>query len=124
MEVSWQVSDGVARFDGQGECSLATAVEAIRVAVAWCREQGIDRLLFDGKGLVGVQVPTLVDRFLMVEEWAESAQGMVRLVLVVRPEYIHPEKFGVKVAADFGLTANVYSSDIAAMAWLTRQGEA
>jgi hypothetical protein len=46
------------------------------------------------------------------------------VVLVVRPEYIHPEKFGVKVAADFGLTADVYSSETAAAAWLTRQGEA
>lgn len=124
MEISWQISDGIAWFDARGECSLPKAVDAIRTAIAWCREQGIDRLLFDGRGFVGIPIPTLIDRFLMVEERAETARGMVRVVLVVHPEYIHPEKFGVKVAADFGLTADVYSSETAATAWLTRQGEA
>jgi hypothetical protein len=43
----------------------------------------------------------------MVEEWAQTAESMVVVGLVVRAEYIHPQKFGVVVAADFGLTCDV-----------------
>ena len=34
------------------------------------------------------------------------------------PEYIHPEKFGVKAALDFGLVCDVYASEGAARTWL------
>jgi hypothetical protein len=55
----------------------------------------------------------------MVEEWAQAASGMVFVVLVVPPQYIHPEKFGVKVAREFGLTCEVYASDVEARRWLS-----
>lgn len=121
MDVSREVNAGIARFDARGQCSLVEAVDLIRLAIVWCREQAIGKLLFDGRGLVGVSIPTLVDRYLMVEEWAAAAKEMVFVVLLVRPEYIHPQKFGVKVAATFGLTADVYSSETDAIAWLERQ---
>ena len=78
----------------------------------------MNRLLVNVTGLTGVPIPSLVDRFLMIEEWAKEAKGMVLLVLVVHAEYIHPEKFGVRVAADFGLVANVYTSETDAFKWL------
>jgi len=55
----------------------------------------------------------------MVEDWAQEAKSMVVVVLVAHPEYIHPEKFGVKVAADFGLTLDVYTSEASALQWLS-----
>ena len=54
----------------------------------------------------------------MVEEWAQEAGGMIVMVLVVQPQYIHPEKFGVKVAHDFDLMANVFPGEAEALAWL------
>jgi hypothetical protein len=123
MEVSREVRSGIAWFEARGECTLVEAVELVRLAITWCREQAISKLLFDGRGFVGVPVPNLVDRFLMVEDWAAAASGMVLVVLVVRPEYIHPQKFGVKVAATFGLTADVHTSEIDAVAWLTGLGD-
>ena len=54
----------------------------------------------------------------MIEEWAQEAKGMVLVVLVVHAEYIHPEKFGVRVAADFGLVADVFTSEPDAFKWL------
>ena len=80
--------------------------------------QRVAKLLVNGTALVGVSVPSLVDRFLMVEEWAQKANGMVIVVLVIPAEYIHPEKFGVKVAADFGLISDVYTSETDALKWL------
>jgi hypothetical protein len=112
------VIDGICHFRPRGECSLVEAVELINRAIAYCRNERVTKLLVNGTGLVGIPVPSLVDRFLMVEEWAEKAKGMVVVVLVVQPEYIHPQKFGVKVAADFGLIADVYTSETDAFKWL------
>ena len=113
-----EVMEGIRRIRLSGECSLVEAVDHISRAIAYWRDQRADKLLIDAIGVEGVPIPSLVDRFLMVEEWAQKAKGMVVVVLVVRAEYIHPEKFGVKVAAEFGLTADIYTSQAEAMKWL------
>jgi hypothetical protein len=112
------VSAGICRLRPRGPSSLVEAVDFIGDAVAYCRTRGFAKLMVDVRGLDGVSLPTLVDRFLAVEEWARAASGMVTVVLVTHAEYIHPEKFGVMVAADFGLTCDVYTSDADALAWL------
>jgi hypothetical protein len=112
------VIEGICQFRPRGECSLVEAVDLINRAIAYCRDQRVAKLLVNGTGLVGVSIPSLVDRFLMVEEWAQKAKGMVVVVLVIQAEYIHPEKFGVKVAADFGLMADIYTSETDALKWL------
>jgi hypothetical protein len=109
-----------AEYRPQGECTLVEAVDAIRDTIERCRERGVNALLVVGTGLTGVAMPTLVDRFLMIEEWAHEARGMVVVALVAHAEYIHPEKFGVKVAADLGLTIDVFTDEDAAIAWLAR----
>ena len=117
-----EVKEGICRFRPRGECSLVQAVDLINRAIAYCRDQQVAKLLVNGTDLVGVSVPSLVDRFLMVEEWAQEAKGMVVVVLVAHAEHIHPEKFGVKVAADFGLTLDVYTSETDALKWLFSVG--
>jgi len=108
-------SNGICRFRFRGECDLVEATELVRKALAYCRERAIAKLLVDGTALTGVPIPSLIDRFLMVEEWAHEAGGVIVMVLVVQPQYIHPE-----VAHDFGLTANVFPGDAEALAWLAR----
>lgn len=75
-------------------------------------------LLVDATGFTDLPVPTLVDRFLMVEDWAQEANGTVLVSLVVAPKYIHPNKFGVKVALQFGLVCDVAASETEALEWL------
>ena len=111
---------GVCEYRPRGDYSLAEAVGLVSGAISCCRDRAVDRLLVDARGLVGLPVPTLVDRFLMVEEWAQEASGTVVVVMVAHPEYIHPQKFGVKVALDFGLICNVFTSEEEASAWLRR----
>lgn len=111
--------DGICRFRPRGQCTLSDAVELVTRAIGYCRKREFDRLLVDATGLQGVPIPSLVDRFLMAEEWAQEATGMVVVVMVIPAEYIHPEKFGVKVAAHFGLTVDVYTSEEDALGWLT-----
>jgi hypothetical protein len=113
-----EVVDGVATFRPRGSYSLVEAVALVSSAIAFCRDRGVGRLLIDATALTGVAIPSLVDRFLMVEEWAHQANGVVIVVLVTSPEYIHPEKFGVKVALDFGLVCDVYPAEDAARSWL------
>jgi hypothetical protein len=109
---------GLCRYRPQGQYSLVEAVGLVSAAIAYCRERGVNKLLIDTRGLVGVPIPTLVDRFLMVEEWAEEAGGMVIVVMVTSPQYIHPRKFGVKAAAHFGLICDVFTSEEDASRWL------
>jgi hypothetical protein len=114
-----EVVDGVCRIRPRGECNLVGAVELINRGIGYCRERKIPRLMFNATGLVGVPIPNLVDRFLMAEEWAQKAQGTVVVALVEHAEYIHPEKFAVKVARDLGLTCEVYTSEDEALKWLS-----
>jgi hypothetical protein len=113
-----EIDNGVAIFRPRGKSSLVEAVDLVSRAIAHCRERQAYRLLVNTTGLVGVPVPTLVDRFLMVEDWAQEAMGTVVVALVVSPEYIHPRKFGVKVALQFGLVCDVYASEDDASTWL------
>jgi len=113
-----EVVNGVATYRPLGSYSLVDTVALISSAIAYCRDKGIAKLLVDGTAITGVSIPTLVDRFLMVEEWAHQGNGIVVVVLVAPPEYIHPEKFGIKVALHFGLVCDVYTSEEAAWKWL------
>ena len=114
------IVDDIGQIRIRGEYSLVDVVNAVTGAIAHCRDRGIPKLLVDGTGIVGVPIPSLVDRFLMAEEWALEAKSMVVVVLVVHAKYIHSQKFGVKVAADFGLVLDVYTSEREALQWLTR----
>ena len=110
--------DGMRICRLQGKHSLVAAVDLISHAIAECRRSGGTRLLVDVTGVEDVPVPTLVDRFLMVEDWAQAAQSMVVVAMVAHSRYIHPRKFGVTVAAHLGLTCDVYTSEEAAVKWL------
>ncbi len=116
-----EVREGICRSRPRGEYALIEIMELVTRSIAYCRDRGIGKLLVNATDVVGVSIPSLVDRFLMVEEWALAAKGVVVVVLVVPPEYIHPEKFGMKVAADFGLIADVHTSETDALEWLSRQ---
>jgi hypothetical protein len=113
-----EVKAGIGEFRPRGECALVEAVDLITEAIAYCGNGRIDKLLVVTTGLVRVSIPTLVDRFLMVEEWARKSNGVVVVAMVASPEYIHPQKFGVTVAADFGLVADIFTSESDALRWL------
>jgi len=114
----FEVQDGMGIYRLHGKHSLVEAVDLISRAISECRRAGWTRLLVDVTGVEDVPVPTLVDRFLMVEDWAQAAQSMVVVAMVADAKYIHPRKFGVTVAAHLGLTCDVFVSGEAAAKWL------
>lgn len=111
--------NGLGIFRPRGRYSLVDAVDLVSNAIAHCREHSVSMLLVDATGFVDLPVPSLIDRFLMVEDWAHEAKATVIVALVAPVEYIHPRKFGVKVALEFGLICDVYSSEEEASKWLS-----
>jgi hypothetical protein len=117
----FEVADGIGRFRPQGTFNLSEAVSLITDVIAFCRERRVKRLFVDVTGVQGAAIPTLVDRFLMAEEWAHESRGLVAAAMVAPAEYIHPQKFGVRVANDLGMVADVFLSETEAMKWLSAQ---
>jgi hypothetical protein len=116
------VSNGICIYRPHGTYSLVETVDLISAAIAYCRDQGRHLLLVDVTGINGLPIPTLVDRFLMVEDWAQQAKGTVVVAMVVPVAHMHPLKFGVKVALHFGLICDVYGSEEEASKWLSGAG--
>lgn len=116
---SLHVKAGICRYSPCGECTLVEAVALVTSAIDHCRNHGPAKLLVDVSGFVGVSIPTLLDRFLMAEEWAQTGKGRVVMAMVALPEYIHPKKFGVVVAADFGMVVDVFTCERDALKWLS-----
>jgi hypothetical protein len=94
-------------------------VDAVNSAIAQCRELRICRLLVVTHAVRGVSPPTLIDRFLAVEDWAHAARGQVVVGLAMSAKNIHPQKFGVKVATSFGLTLDAFPTEAEALEWLS-----
>jgi hypothetical protein len=118
-----EILEGYCRFHPRGEASLVEAVALVTSAIAFCRDQKIPNLLVNVMGLTQLSTPTLVDRYLMAEEWAREARGIVVVAMVAVPELIHPERFGVKVAADRGLRADIFTSEREALEWLLAESQ-
>ena len=112
------IADGICAYVPRGRVSLVEGVAMITRAIAQCRAQKIRKLLVDVTQLTDLPVPTLDDRYWMVQDWAQAAQGELIMATVALPEYIHPGKFGIKAAADAGLKGDVFTSAADAKAWL------
>lgn len=115
-----EIHEGLGIYRPRGRYSLVDAVDLVSCAIAQCREREVSKLLVDATGFVDLPIPTILDRFLMVEDWAQQAMRTVIVAMIAPPEYIHPRKFGVKVALEFGLICDVFSSEEAASAWLRK----
>ena len=98
------------------EHAVDLLTEVIRLTVA----EGHPHLLMVGSDIV-FAAPTLVDRLRMVRQWAEAADGRLRIAMVVPPSFIDPERFGVVAAGNFGLAAQVFAQEADAIAWLREE---
>ena len=110
--------DGMAAFRPVGVFSLQAGVHLIRDAIALARERHVARLMVVITGATGYAVPSLSMRLGMMREWADAAGGHVRVAMVCRPEFIDPNKFGITMAANFGMQADVFTTEAEALAWL------
>jgi hypothetical protein len=111
------VVEGRAFYRPTGSVSADDAIRMVSDAIRKCRAQGVAQLVANTSGLTGY-VLTMSDRLLAVESWAEASAGCVTLALVMQEAAIHPSRFGVLVARRRGMTAEVFTSEPEAVAWL------
>ena len=110
--------DNFAHYIPTGEHTLEGTVEMIDGAIRYCRENKIAGVLVDITSVTGFPSPTLTDRFWFVTKWAESSGGRVVLAIVTREEMIDPDRIGITIAANRGLTCEVFTSKVSALEWL------
>ena len=103
---------------------MPEAVRLVARAITFARDRQIPRLFINATGLTGFPSPTLAERYFMAREWAAVAPGRVRTVLVIPGEMIDPEKFGIAVARNAGMDAEVFPAEPEALAWLAKEAGA
>jgi len=101
-----------------GSVSFDRAVALVRAAIAAANRNGVHSLLVDTTALTGFRSPDTFERFLAVVQWAVEARPGVRLAIVAREELIHPQKFGMLVAANMRFVSNIFTTEHEARAWL------
>jgi hypothetical protein len=117
----FKLLEGYARFDPVGNLSLQEAVQLVSQAIAYACEHRISKLLVNNTRLTGQYQPTVTNRYYIAREWASQSKGYVKVALVLRPQLIHPEKFGVAAAFNAGLPLNIFASETEALAWLLEE---
>lgn len=97
---------------------LSDAIGLVTEAIVEARRQRLGGLLFVVSGLTGFRSPSIAARHVMVREWANAAEGMLRVAMVMPSEFIDSEAFGVVAARNFGLVGGSFVTEAEAMAWL------
>jgi len=114
----FEVMEGYCCYRLSGHGPLAQAASKVIEVIAFSREQGVRKLLIDTTNWTGHKSPDTWERFTWAEAFAEAARSTVKLVFLVRPEMMDPDKFEVTVARNRGLIGNVFDSEKDAVAWL------
>lgn len=112
------LAPGYARYHPRGPATAGEAIAALFPVIAWCRQAGIPKLLTDARGIEGLTIPTTLERFQLGEEAARQAEGEVHVAMVVPERVIDPQRFGMMVAQNRGLRANVFTDEVSALDWL------
>lgn len=101
-----------------GKVTFERAVDLVAQAMRRARELEARTLLVNSLGLTGMTPPTIFGRHTLAVKWAESAGSRLHVALVARPEFIDPEKIGVVMAQNRGVSGDVFTNEAAAISWL------
>lgn len=102
----------------EGTVSFERAVDMVAEAMRHARSLGLADLLVNTSGLTGFPLPSIFARHALAVRWAEAAGSGLHVAMVARPEMIDPEKIGVLMAQNRGVSGDVFTSEVAALAWL------
>jgi hypothetical protein len=101
-----------------GKVSFEQAVDIVAIAMKFARTQGLLSLLINTNGFTGLAPPTIFARHNLAVKWAENAGPELHVALVTRPELMDPEKIGVVMAQNRGVSGDVFRTEAAALSWL------
>jgi len=113
-----KVIDQCAFCRPEGPATLESAVALVEQAITYARENEVPKLLFNGHQLTGIRSPSLPERYFLSRQFAAAAQGKVQMALVIHADLIDPEKFGIQVARNAGMNADVFDNEPEALGWL------
>jgi hypothetical protein len=102
----------------EGKVTFERAVEMVAEAMALARSLGLADLLVNTQGLSGFAPPSIFARHALAVKWAEAAGSGLHVAMVARAELIDPEKIGVLMAQNRGVSGDVFTTEVAAIAWL------
>ncbi len=114
----FEIMGDIAVFRPSASMPIEQAIWLVRSAIESAREQQIRKLLVVASDLDGFESPSFATRHMLAREWAGAAGGAVQIALVAKSEMIDPQKFGVVVATNFGASANAFTAEADALAWL------
>jgi len=113
-----KVIDQCAFCRPEGHVTLEEAVVQVEQAITYARAHGVPKLLFNGLQLAGIISPSLPERYFISRRFAAAAQGEVQVALVIHGHLIDPEKFGIQVARNAGMNAEIFDNEPEALGWL------
>ena len=113
-----EVVDNCACCRPVASLTMNAAADLIERAITIARERQLPKLLFNGSQLTGFPSPSLAERYFFARRFATAAEGKVQMGLVLPREMIDPEKFGILVARNAGMNADVFDNEPEALAWL------
>jgi len=107
LTTSFELNDSRLTFRCQGKLDPASLLTAFRECLRIAVESGATQLLFDCREVIGV--PTFTQRFEMGTKAAElfHARGSstpLAAAMLVRSDFLDPNRFGQTVARNRGLT--------------------
>ncbi len=102
----------------QGKVSFEQAVELVAAAMRHARSQKLGSLLINSTGWTGMAAPSIFGRHQLAVRWAESAGQALHVAMVARVELLDPEKIGVVMAQNRGVSGDVFRTEAAALSWL------
>jgi hypothetical protein len=101
-----------------GRVTFEQGVELITKALLRARALGLDDIVVNITGLSGFEVPGVFERYDMVTKWVKCVRTFLRVAFVAQREHIDSQKIGMLIAQNRGLSADVFASEAAALAWL------
>jgi hypothetical protein len=101
-----------------GKVSFEQATELVAQAIRHARSLGLASLLVNTQGFTGIAVPSIFARHQLALKFAESAGSKLHVAMVARTELIDPQKIGVIMGQNRGLSNDVFTSESEAILWL------
>lgn len=105
-------------FRPAGFMTFPQAVEMVAQALSQARDQRLADLLVNTTHMGGFDPPSTFERYAMITRWVECAGGELRIAIVARPAFIDPQKIGVLIAQNRGVSIDAFTDEAAALKWL------
>jgi hypothetical protein len=102
----------------RGTSTAGQLAQMIASSLSFGRDLSCKDALVDITGMYGFDSPGPSFRRWAVTLWSDTIENKLRIAFVARREHICPKKTGLLVAAELGLQANVFETEIDALAWL------